>query len=151
MLAHTFARIVLVRSRMVVFLLLLAVLACVTGATHAPAVDSASTLGSALPSHIAEPQQQGIAGFDVEPRSAESHNSGAAPAPLAGDFGHCSANTTSPEGCLTVSLYYQMAIPPPPSSIGWLPDAPRPSHPPLQPMAYHPPSPSPGELSISRT
>lgn len=101
-------------------------------------------------SHIAEPQQQGVAGFDVAPRTAESHNTDAVPTPLAGHFGHCSADTTSPEGCLTVSPYYQMAIPPP-SSIGWLADAPRPSHPPLQPMAYHPPSPSPGELSISRT
>lgn len=150
MLAHTFARLGLVRPRMIVFLLVLAVLVCVTGTAHTRAVVSVSTPGSAFSSHIAEPQQQDVAGFDVAPRTAESHNTDAVPTPLAGHFGHCSADTTSPEGCLTVSPYYQMAIPPP-SSIGWLADAPRPSHPPLQPMAYHPPSPSPGELSISRT
>lgn len=128
MYASTVDRVARALPRMPVLVLLLALLACMTGMTHAPVPGAAPAHGSAV-------------------SAPESH---AMPMPPTGDSGHCSAATDSPGGCLTVSPGQPLAAPPA-SFIGWLTEAPRPAQALLHPTAYRPPAPTPGELSINRT
>lgn len=152
--AHTFHRVAQALPRMAVFLMLLAVLACMTGMTHAPVQGVApahgSADGSSLSANSTQPQPQNAPGLDAEPGSATAKNTHETPMPLAGGSGHCSAVSASPGGCLTVSPGQPLAAPPP-SFIGWLSEAPRAAQPLLRPTAYRPPAPTPGELSIKRT
>ncbi|SMY05247.1 hypothetical protein BANT918_03321 [Brevibacterium antiquum CNRZ 918] len=150
MFAHRFARVAHACPRRTVILLLLAVVTCLTGMTHAPAGVAESVHGAALSAHLTETQRQCSPGLDVGPGPAASKVAGETPAPLAGDSGTCSAGTTFHDGCLTVSPDQQLAAPVP-SSIGWPADAPRPLQPLKHSVTYHPLGPNPGSLSINRT
>lgn len=147
--AHRFARVAHARPRRTVLLLLLAILTCMTGTTHAPTVDVVSAHEFALSAHLSE-MQQDSPGLDAEAGPAAPQNADEASEPLAGDSGTCSVGTTSHDGCLTVTPDHQVEAPTP-SRIGWLADAPGPPHPLLRSMVYHPPAPTPGSLSINRT
>lgn len=150
MFAHRFARVAHACPRRAVILLLFAVVTCLTGMTHAPAGVVASAHGATLSAHHTETQQQRSPGLDAGTGSAASKDTGETPGPLAGDSGTCSAGTTFHDGCLTVSPDQQLAAPAP-SSIGWPAYAPRPLQPLKHSVAYHPPGPTPGSLSINRT
>ncbi|MGP5396453.1 hypothetical protein [Arthrobacter rhombi] len=127
MYAHTVRRVPPAVPRLGILLTLLAVLMCMAGVAHAHDVSTPPAHGSVSSQNIHE-----------------------TPLPPAGDSVHCSAGIASDGGCLTVSSGHLLAAPPPPF-IGWLADAPRPAQPSLRPTAHHPPSPTPGELSINRT
>lgn len=148
--ARTSRRVAHAVPRVWVFLMMLAVLVCMTGVSHAHDVGAPQAHEHSMPAHSAETQLLDGPGLDPEPGSPLKQGTHGMPMPMTGDSGHCSVGATSDSGCLTTSPGHLLAAPPP-SSIGWLGEAPSPAHPPLRPTAYHPAAPTPGELSINRT